>query len=93
MNMKSWCKIIEVLDNQVLFYTEPEVRDDGRDCECLHQVVRTQGVCADIKIGGIPVTLVGEFFRELNEKDAENVVRTVEDKLENQNDIIKASLV
>jgi len=80
--MKNWCKVIEVLDEAVLFYMEPETREDELECECLHQVVRTQGVCADVKIGGIPCSLAEEVFNNIDQETAEQVIKTVEDLLE-----------
>jgi len=82
--MKHWCKIIEVLDNQVLFYMEPESRPDDKDCYCLHQVVMIDGVCSDIKVGGIPSDTKLEEFLTEGEKLAETIVKLVEDLLEKQ---------
>ena len=77
--MNRWAKIIEVLDNQVLFFMEPE-----DNCESLHQVVRINGVCADIKISGIISALCEKVFNSIDEKAAETVIKTVEDLLENK---------
>ena len=82
--MDRWCKIIETQDTQVLFYIEPEARNDDEDCECLHQIVRILGVCADIKVGGIPLENAEKYFDDLNEESANLVVKVVTDLLENQ---------
>lgn len=90
--MKKWCKIIEVLDNQVLFYMEPESTEaremyENKDTECLHQVVRIRGVCSDIKIGGIPPDECDKVFESINKELAEMVVKTVEDFIDTDKDI------
>jgi hypothetical protein len=83
--MLKWCKIVEALDNQVLFFLEPD-SEKGEGYECLHQVIRSNGVCSDIKIGGIPLEVCDKVFSSLDEKAAEMVVKTVEDLLESHKD-------
>lgn len=77
--MNRWAKIIEVLDNQVLFFMEPE-----DNCESLHQVVRINGLLADVKIGGISIEDCEKVFNSIDEKAAETVIKTLEDLLENK---------
>lgn len=76
--MIKWCKIIEVLDNQVLFFMEPG--EEGT--ETLHQMVRIRGICSDIVVKNIPSELVDIAFESINEQVAEQVVKQVEDLLE-----------
>jgi hypothetical protein len=81
--MKKWCKIIEILDNQVLFYMEPESLDKEKR-ECLHQVVRIRELCADIKILNIPPEDCEKVFESTDEEAAKRVIKTVEDLLEDE---------
>lgn len=81
--MNKWCKIIEVLDTQVLFFLEPCV-NDNEDTVTLHQMIHVNGVCCDSQIRHIPTTDAEKIFNGIDEDDAELVVKTVEDLMESQ---------
>lgn len=79
--MKKWTKIVEVLDNQVLFFFEPEKRED-KEYETLHQVVRVRDVVAELKVSGILPEHRDEVMKSINKKTAELVIKTIEDMME-----------
>ena len=81
--MNPWCKIVEVLDTQVLFFIEPRP-DDPEDSVTLHQMIHMNGVCCDSQIRHIPKDHAEKIFEGIDERAAEMVVKTIEDLLENQ---------
>lgn len=81
--MHKWCKIIEVLDNQVLFFMEPSKNPFTKEeTSTLHQMVQIGGVCSDIEVRNIPKDVCDKVFDNCNEKDAEEVIKKIEDLME-----------
>lgn len=84
--INQWCKIIEVLDNQVLFFLEPQY-GDLEDTITLHQMIHINGVCCDSQIRHIPKADAEIIFEGIDERTAEMVVKTIEDLMESQNEV------
>ena len=77
----AFAKIIEVEGEQVLFYLQP---DD--DCEKLHQIVRVDGVCADVAISGLTYENADKSFADLDETAALRVLNVVRDLMRDSED-------
>lgn len=71
-----FAKIIEVDGEQVLFYIEPN-NDQDPPCETLHQIVRIDGVCADIKMDGMTYAQADKAFNGIGEEAALVVLNCV----------------
>jgi len=74
-----FAKIIECQGEQVLFFLEPDEEADER--EMLHQVVRIDGMCIDVKVGGLTYDKADKVFADLNEDSAELVLKAVRDMI------------
>lgn len=76
---KQWAKIVNVLDNQVLFYFEP---GEEKGFENLHQIVRINGETIDLVLRNIPADKCEAVMTSANEEGATAVLKTVEDLVE-----------
>lgn len=79
--MEKFAKIFEVDGEQVLFYVEPDTQSEYDDRDRIHQIVRIDGVCADIALGGMTYEDADKAFAKFDQDYARTILKSVRDLL------------
>jgi hypothetical protein len=73
----NFAKIVEVDGEQVLFYLEPDKDEDER--EMLNQIVRVDGLCINVALGGFTYERADAAFAGIDETYARKVLKMARD--------------
>jgi hypothetical protein len=72
-----FARIVEVDGEQVLFYIEPDHESKKEGREKLHQIIRINGICADVALGGMTPEAADKALAKCDEPVARGVIEMV----------------